>query len=209
MDRKLLDYLPLVLQTAAEFQAINKANEPEIALAWDALALVLANQFLETASAQGVAIWEKELKIFPKDTDTLAVRKARIKALWNLEMPYTMPWMKHWLAGLCGPEGHEESVSGYTISVQLDYTVLPDAESLAPEILSMLRQACPCNMRALLTAFLQSHGTLAVGAAVEMAQTLEAAPRIVQGMKTTGAAGCGAYVEQASYIEVWPQVPRG
>ena len=135
MDRKLLDYLPLVLQTAAEFQAINKANEPEIALAWDALALVLANQFLETASAQGVAIWEKELKIFPKDTDTLAVRKARIKALWNLEMPYTMPWMKHWLAGLCGPEGHEESVSGYTISVQLDYTVLPDAESLAPEIL--------------------------------------------------------------------------
>ena len=30
----------------------------------------------------------------PKDTDTLAGRKARIKAVWNLEIPYTIPWLK-------------------------------------------------------------------------------------------------------------------
>ena len=47
MDRKLLDYLPPVLREVLEFQAINAANEPEISIAWDALALVLANQFLE------------------------------------------------------------------------------------------------------------------------------------------------------------------
>ena len=49
MDRKLLDYLPPVLQEVLEFQAINGANEPELSMAWDALTLVLANQFLETA----------------------------------------------------------------------------------------------------------------------------------------------------------------
>ena len=89
MDRKLLDYLPPVLREVLEFQAINAANEPEISIAWDALALVLANQFLDTATASGVAVWERELNIRPKDTDTLEVRKARIKALWNLELPYT------------------------------------------------------------------------------------------------------------------------
>ena len=101
MDRKLLDYLPPVLREVLEFQAINAANEPEISIAWDALALVLANQFLDTATASGVAVWERELNIRPKDTDTLEVRKARIKALWNLELPYTLPWLKNWLTGLC------------------------------------------------------------------------------------------------------------
>lgn len=38
-------------------QAINEANEPEIAIAWDAITLVLANQFLETADVRGVSIW--------------------------------------------------------------------------------------------------------------------------------------------------------
>ena len=53
MDRRLLDYLPPVLRDVMEFQAINAANEPEISLAWDALALVMANQFLDTADERG------------------------------------------------------------------------------------------------------------------------------------------------------------
>lgn len=80
MDRRLINYLPPVLREVLEFQAINNANEPEISIAWDALALLLANQFLDTATEAGVKVWERELRIFPKDTDTLAGRKARIKA---------------------------------------------------------------------------------------------------------------------------------
>ena len=49
MDRRLLNYLPPVLREVMEFKAINEANEPEISLLWDAFALVLANQFLDTA----------------------------------------------------------------------------------------------------------------------------------------------------------------
>jgi len=165
VDRKLLDYLPPVLREVMEMQAINEVNEPEIAIAWDAITLVLANQFLETADVRGVSIWEKELKIFPKDTDTLAGRKARIKAMWNLEIPYTIPWLKNWLTGICGPEGHEETIADYTINIQLDYNVLPDADSLALEILKMLLAVRPSNMRVMLTAFLQSYGTISFGAA--------------------------------------------
>ena len=176
MDRKLLDYLPPVLQEVLEFQAINGANEPELSMAWDALTLVLANQFLETADTCGVAIWEKELKLFPKDTDTLAERKARIKAIWGLELPYTVPWLKNWLTSICGPEGHEETIADYTIHIQLDYTVLPNANSLAQEILNMLLAVRPCNMRVLMAAFLQAYGAVSLGAAAEMVQTMEVYP---------------------------------
>ena len=85
MDRRLLNYLPPVLREVLEFQTINRANEPEISLAWDAITRVLANQFLEDADEDGVAVWEQELRLFPKDTDPLEARKARIKAKWNLE----------------------------------------------------------------------------------------------------------------------------
>ena len=93
-----MNYLPPVLREVLEFQTINRANEPEISLAWDALTRVLANQFLEDADENGVAIWEKELRLYPKDTDTLEARKARIKAKWNLELPYT-PALAAELAG--------------------------------------------------------------------------------------------------------------
>ena len=124
MDRRLINYLPPVLREVLEFQAINNANEPEISIAWDALALLFANQFLDTATEAGVKVWERELRIFPKDTDTLAGRKARIKAMWNLELPYTLPWLKNWLTSICGPQGHEETISDYTINIQLDYTLI-------------------------------------------------------------------------------------
>ena len=63
MDRRLLNYLPPVLREVLEIQTINKANEPEIAVAWDALTLVLANQFLDTADENGVSVWERELRM--------------------------------------------------------------------------------------------------------------------------------------------------
>lgn len=177
LKRRLLDYLPPVLRGVLEFQIINGATEPEISLAWDALTLVLANQFLEDADENGVAVWEKELKIYPKDTDTLEVRKTRIKALWNLELPYTVPWLRNWLAGLCGSTGYELTVAEYTINIQLDYNTLPNANSLATEILDMLLAVRPSNMRVLMTAFLQSYGTL----------------------------GFSAFVEQSIHAEIWPQ----
>ena len=204
MDRRLLDYLPPVLREVLEFQAINEANEPEISLAWDALALVLANQFLDTADISGVSVWEKELRIFPKDTDTLEVRKARIKAMWNLELPYTVPWLKNWLTSICGPTGHEETISDYTINIQLDYNVLPNAESLAAEILDMLLVVRPSNMRVLMTSFLQSYGTISHGAFTEIANEMEIWPYIVNELESPGGSIMVGALEYSSRIEIYP-----
>jgi hypothetical protein len=206
VDRKLINYLPPVLREVLELKAINEANEPEISLAWDALAIVLANQFLEEADERGVAVWEKELKIFPKDTDTLELRKARIKAMWNMEIPYTIPWLKNWLTSICGPAGHEETIKDYTISIELDYTVLPEADTLAAEILKMLLAVRPSNMRVLMAAFLQSYGTVTFGAATELAHEVEVYPWIVSNLESTGGVAIGAVTETAHQVEIYPSL---
>ncbi|MBQ8248488.1 MAG: DUF2313 domain-containing protein [Clostridia bacterium] len=172
MDRKLIDYLPPVLQNIRELREINKAVEPELSLAWDAYALLLANLFLDSATELGVGIWEQELKLLPKNTDSLDVRKARIKAKWNLDVPYSIPWLKSWLAGLCGKIGYEVSISDYTIDVQLDYDALPNAESLTAEILDMLLAIRPANMQIMMTAFLQSYSNAVVFAGVSECSTV-------------------------------------
>ena len=204
MDRKLLDYLPPVLREVLEFQAINAANEPEISIAWDALALVLANQFLDTATASGVAVWERELNIRPKDTDTLEVRKARIKALWNLELPYTLPWLKNWLTGLCGELGHEESIVDYTINIQLDYTVLPDADALAAEILDMLLTVRPENIHILMTALLQSTGGVRLGAYTERSLHMDLWPLLTNELESTGGVIGAGPLEYLATLEIYP-----
>lgn len=205
MDRRLIEYLPPVLREVLEFQAINNANEPEISIAWDALALLLANQFLDTATEAGVRVWERELRIFPKDTDTLAGRKARIKAMWNLELPYTLPWLKNWLTSICGPQGHEETISDYTINIQLDYTVLPDADSLAAEILDMLLTVRPCNMRVLMTSFLQSYGSVTCAAYAEYEQTVEIWPDLVRELESTGRSIAVGILEYHNTVEIYPR----
>lgn len=167
MDRKLLDYLPPVLREVMEMRTINGANEPEVDQAWDALTLVLANQFLETADIRGVSIWEKELKILPKNTDTLEMRKARIKAMWNRDLPYTFAWLKNWLDGLCGTKGHRESVNDYALDIELDYDALPDTDASVKEITGLLAAAIPANMRLRMTAV--ANGTARVWAAAAAA----------------------------------------
>lgn len=204
MDRKLLDYLPPVLREVLEFQAINAANEPEISIAWDALALVLANQFLDTATASGVAVWERELNIRPKDTDTLEVRKARIKALWNLELPYTLPWLKNWLAGLCGPDGHAVSLKDYTLDIQLDYTILPEPGRLAAEILEMLLTIRPENLVILMTSLVQSTGGVRLGAHTERSLHMDLWPMLTNELESSGGVIGAGPLEYRTTIEIYP-----
>lgn len=166
MDRKLLDYLPPVLREVLEMQAINEANEPEITLAWDALTLVLANQFLETADVHGVAVWEKELRLRPKDTGTLAERKARIKAAWSAQLPYTLPWLRQWLDGICGSEGHRETVTDYTLKLWLDFAAMWEGNARAEDIVGLLREVLPENLWLELTLSLAMERHLRIGGAM-------------------------------------------
>ena len=123
IDRKLIDYLPTVLQSVMEFAAITGAQQPEIEAAWDALNLVMDNQFIDTATEAGVTVWEKELNIVPLATDTLEDRKQRLKTAWTYGVVYTYNWLVNWLKTSCGESTHLPTINDYTLRVSLPVSV--------------------------------------------------------------------------------------
>ena len=145
-ERRLLEYLSPALRQVLDFQQINAASEPEIRLAWQALSRVLGNQFLAEADAAGLAVWERELGIYPKAGDGLAVRRARIKAAWLRKPPYTLRWLREWLDGVCGAGNYSVGVQDYTINIVLEYDRLNEPSVLLRDILELLRPLRPSQM---------------------------------------------------------------
>lgn len=122
-DRKLIDYLPPVLQSVMEFAAITGAQQPEIEAAWDALNLVMDNQFIDTATAAGVSLWEQELDIVPLASDTLEDRKQRLKTAWTYGVVYTYNWLVNWLKTSCGESNPPPTINEYTLRGSLPVSV--------------------------------------------------------------------------------------
>lgn len=151
-----------------------------------------------------MAIWEKELRLYPKDTDTLEARKARIKAKWNLELPYTLPWLRNWLAGLCGPDGHAVSLKDYTLDIQLDYTILPEPGRLAAEILEMLLTIRPENLVILMTSLVQSTGGVRLGAHTERSLHMDLWPMLTNELESSGGVIGAGPLEYRTTIEIYP-----
>lgn len=123
LDRKLIDYLPPVLQRVMEFAAITGAQQPEIDAAWDALNLVMDNQFIDTATEAGVTLWEQELNIVPLASDALEDRKQRLKTAWTYGVVYTYNWLVNWLKNSCGESNPLPTIKDYTLRVSLPVSV--------------------------------------------------------------------------------------
>lgn len=139
-DRKLIDYLPPVLQTVLEFMEITDAQQPEFERAWAALDLVMANQFIDTATEEGVAVWEKELNITPLNTETLEERKQRIKTAWTYGVVYTYNWLVDWLKNSCGASNPLPGIDGYVL-----HTYLPVSSNYM-QILDNMRRYVSANV---------------------------------------------------------------
>lgn len=107
MERKLINYLPYQVREFREYQGITTGEQPEFELAWDAQEEVFVNQFVDTALDYGLSRWEKMLKIFPKGTDTLETRRARIKAKLNNFVPYTIRVLAQMLTAISDGEPFE------------------------------------------------------------------------------------------------------
>lgn len=123
LDRKLIDYLPPVLQSVMEFAAITGAQQPEIEAAWNALDVVMDNQFIDTATEAGVTVWEKELNIVPLAADTLKDRKQRLKTAWTYGVVYTYNWLVGWIGTSFGSGNPLPTINDYTLRISLPVSV--------------------------------------------------------------------------------------
>jgi hypothetical protein len=88
-DINLIEYLPLFIQDYREIGQIMNAENPEFQLLADESERLKNNQFIETSNLNGIARFEKLLKIIPSVDDTLESRISRVLTRWNDVIPYT------------------------------------------------------------------------------------------------------------------------
>ena len=144
LDRKLIDYLPPVLQQTREMQAVMEGEQPAVAGLWDAWKTVLDALFVRYANEQGLARWERMLGIRPRGTDSMEVRRVAVLARLNEQLPFTERTLRLMLDGVCGP-------GGYTLEIiYREYRVFVRVhlweKRAMDEAAALLERVVPANM---------------------------------------------------------------
>lgn len=159
-NRKLLDYYPPVIAAILDIQELMRVLQLSNDALWDAMSFVLENQYIDTATEEGVKMWERELGIVPASTDTLAQRKARLRLKWVPSNRFTMKWLYEWLQSACGTKDVlMPTVEDYTLHVTLPWsvswkTIFDDLEQYKPANIALDRRvALPQSENRLLAGF--------------------------------------------------------
>lgn len=144
MDRQLINYLPDFLKEIKEIKVIMETQQHEVEKIWSATSQALDDQFIELASEDCIERWEKILKINPKGTDELDVRKFRILTRLNEQLPYTFRMLEQQLASLCGRDNYEVALEQgiYTITVKVALL----AKKSYTDVDEFLKRITPANM---------------------------------------------------------------
>lgn len=144
MDRQLINYLPYAVREFADFQGIATGEQPEFELVWDAQQQVFDNQFIDTAGDYGLSRWEKMLNIFPKGTDTLETRRARIKTKLNNFVPYTIRVFMQMLTALSDGEPFTVTLEPgtYLLKIVTQWGASGQIEGLE----YLIENIVPCNI---------------------------------------------------------------
>ena len=159
MERKLIDYLPYVVQEFKEFQGITSGEQPEFDLVWDAHEQVFANQFINTMDNYGLSRWEEILRLVPKATDSLNVRRFRVLSRLNERLPYTLPQLRNILQTLCGKGNFTAEIQtrSYELVVRIDRA----AKSNFSDVASLLDKVTPTNLLINLSLWYNTHREIA------------------------------------------------
>lgn len=144
MDRRIMDYLPPILQPVRELRAICAGQQTVLEDVWAAVEAALDDQFVVDARESGIARREKILGITPKGTDTLEDRRFRVKARINERLPFTLPALRQQMADLCGPDGYSVSIGRgtYLLTVRVALT----AKSNFDDVGALLKRVAPANI---------------------------------------------------------------
>ena len=111
---------------------------------WTAADSVFLDQFIESLTDNGCKRWEKILDIKPRDTDTLQVRRFRIKARINEDLPYTWRALERVLDTMCGKGAYAMTLYNeeYRLVILLELTV----KKLFDEVEQSVKRMIPANL---------------------------------------------------------------
>jgi Uncharacterized protein conserved in bacteria (DUF2313). len=144
MAADLIKYIPPILKEVQEFKVWTDCENPEIDRINAALAEVKDNQYIQTLTEKGAARWEPPLKIVPKDTDTIELRRLRLFAKMNEKLPFTFKSVKNQIEILCGADGYTFELLGNEYRLRVRVALI--AKGQLEEVSSTLAKTIPANM---------------------------------------------------------------
>ena len=144
-ERKLINYIPHIIRDVKEYKSVlNDGEEAEVESLWLSLDDALNDQFIHSATENGVSRWEKLLKISPKATATLDERKFTILSKLNGQLPFTIRRLEEILMEFCGEGNYliDLDHNNYILNVKLGLS----AKSKFDDVTVMLRRIVPANL---------------------------------------------------------------
>jgi len=156
VDRQsLIEKIPPIITNVREMEAILDGQQGVIDDAWKSVKVVLNNQFIEDSDEYGISRWESILGITPKGTDTLEIRRFRIVARLNIQLPYSMPRLKEIMTNLCGEGNFSLDIkpNTYILTVEIG---LSEREMFA-EVERLLHVIVPENIPIMITLQFNRH----------------------------------------------------
>ena len=97
-------YYPNIMKDIREFQKISEVENAELNELWSSIDAVFKDEFISDITENGATRWEKMLKLYPKVTDTLEIRRSRILFKINSILPYTHKKLQQMFDGMYGVE---------------------------------------------------------------------------------------------------------
>lgn len=145
MTVDILSYLPPLIARMPEYQNISISDDAELEKLWEELDRKIANDYFETADEDGIARFEKLLGITPSASDSLEVRRLRVKTQWLNMIPYTMNTLRRKLDELVGKQGyalHEDQLKQYIFGLD----IYDKDDALCDLIVEILNEWLPANL---------------------------------------------------------------
>lgn len=151
----LLDLLPVVYHPIYDFRALTDSSGVEISNLYSGVKQIIDDQFVNTASADALAKWEKYLKTTPNGTDTLDERRFRILTKLNDTPPYTDKYLVNKLNELCG-EGYYRiyrDYKNYKLLIEISLHSMANTDT----VMETIKAIIPANIDLEIRTFRSRH----------------------------------------------------
>lgn len=125
-DEGIIRSLPQFMREYEEMRRICGAEDPELRACWEAAARVEDEAFIATADSDGLARYERMLRLSPEPGDATEARRTRALSKWTDSIPYTYRVLLKRLDALCGGRGRysvDLDAGSYRITVRVEPSV--------------------------------------------------------------------------------------
>lgn len=142
--KKPNEYLPPIIKELEQIQIISDVEDEILQTQWEAVNMIIDDQWIETATQRGIKRREKILNVQPYSDATLEERRQRVLALWFSYIPYTYRTLKKILDMLCGEEKYtlELFPNIYTLKLEIEL----ENKTVSTDIVNLVTEMIPANL---------------------------------------------------------------